>query len=458
MVLLLLSSGCGALTSYQGFCDTALVTAWADADGDGFGDPATAVEGCGVPAGSVSQGGDCDDTVASQFPGNVEECDDLDNDCNDAVDDGLPEETYFADSDGDGFGDPETPVSACGPLPGRVVDDTDCDDGDPANSPGFTEICDGGDNDCDDLVDDEDDSVDPSSMLDWYRDDDGDGFGDGAPVERCAAGGPYTTNDDGDCDETDAGVNPAASEVCGGGDEDCDGLTDDADSSVDPGGFSSWYPDTDRDGYGDAVGSLDACAPPNNYAGNDDDCDDTRAVIGPEQDWWSDADQDGYGNGVSLGPACPPAVAGTLAAGGPVDCDDNEPLEHPGNPEVCGDGLDNDCSGADAQCPPVGFYNVHTGPFWQNDPPVFSCLEACALVFGGVDTDYYCSTSGVVVDHLAFASGWGDASTCINPVGEGFSAEPGGNPGYNCGSIGCAYSAYVQDNCTNNPINWCWPR
>lgn len=60
---------------------------------------------------------------------------------------------------------------------------SDCDDGDPEIRPGAEERCDGVDNDCDGLIDN--DAVDPST---WYLDGDGDGFGDEArSVQGCEA-------------------------------------------------------------------------------------------------------------------------------------------------------------------------------------------------------------------------------------------------------------------------------
>jgi hypothetical protein len=411
-----------------------------------------------VPAGSAAVDGDCDDTTDLRSPGKAEECDDLDNDCNGDVDDGLDERQFFEDADLDGFGDPDTTVYACGPLPGKVEDDTDCDDDDPANAPGLTEICDGGDNDCDTLVDDLDDSVDPGSLTDWYRDPDGDGFGDGAPTQRCEAGGAYTAQVGGDCDEANPQVTPSATEVCGGADEDCDGDIDDDDASVDPAGFSSFWPDGDTDGLGDmSAAAVQACVRPNGHVGNDDDCDDSRSQVGAAVDWWSDGDADGYGDGMSLGLACPPPAANTVPASGPVDCNDGNGGVHPGAVEICGDNLDNDCAGGDAQCPPVGTYVVRDGDPWDTDPPVYSCVEACALVYGGVAADWHCSTSGAVLTYTGYVCGYADFTYCTTPVAETFSFEQAGNPGYNCGSVGCAYSAYVRDGCGPAVVNWCWP-
>ena len=57
-----------------------------------------------------------------------------------------------------------------------------------------------------------------------------------------------------DCDDADPTVNPGATEVCGGADEDCDGLTDGADDSVT--GTTTFYADADGDGYGDAAAPV----------------------------------------------------------------------------------------------------------------------------------------------------------------------------------------------------------
>jgi hypothetical protein len=109
--------------------------------------------------------------------------------------------------DGDGDGTAVADVGAdewsCEDLDGDGFDSCtlppDCDDRDASVNPHATEVCDGIDNDCDCLVD-EDTGVDA----------DGDG------VSVCA----------GDCDDADPAVGPAQAELCNGVDDDCDASVD----------------------------------------------------------------------------------------------------------------------------------------------------------------------------------------------------------------------------------------
>ena len=91
---------------------------------------------------------DCDDSDAAAFPGNVEACDNVDNDCDGEVDE---DSFLYMDLDGDGFGNPETGESVgCEESGGFVANAEDCNDSDPLAWSGAVEICnDGSDNDCD---------------------------------------------------------------------------------------------------------------------------------------------------------------------------------------------------------------------------------------------------------------------------------------------------------------------
>ncbi len=121
--------------------DDVLNTYWIDGDGDGFGDPAFPVDliACTTPTGYSSNSDDCNDSCAECFPGNPEVCDEQDNNCNGQIDEGVTN-TYYMDSDEDGFGDPNGPMQACSAPTGYVVDNTDCDDNCASCYPGAIEI------------------------------------------------------------------------------------------------------------------------------------------------------------------------------------------------------------------------------------------------------------------------------------------------------------------------------
>lgn len=165
-----------------------------------------------------------------------------------------------------------------------------------------TEVCDeaGEDEDGDGLVNEEDPDC---ALAIWFTDGDGDGYGDeSSPMEACFAS-EGAVAEAGDCDDADAAVNPAAKEFCEGEvDEDCDGLLDTADPGLDPDDMGAWYPDGDGDGYGVEAGAVKSCGQPDGYA---------------------------------------------PAAG---DCDDDDRQVNPGEAEACGNGIDDNCSGASDGC------------------------------------------------------------------------------------------------------------
>ncbi|MDP6935761.1 MAG: putative metal-binding motif-containing protein, partial [Myxococcota bacterium] len=169
-----------------------------DPDLDGDGDPDAT---------------DCDDAQASVHPGADELCDELDNDCDGEVDEGVLD-TFYQDADGDGFGDESMEAEGCENPSGYVASSSDCNDGDASAHPGSVEVCDGVDNDCDGEVDE-----DVSET--WYLDADGDGYGDPGFAWTACEAPSGTVVDDTDCDDLDAGVHPGADEVCDEVDNDC---------------------------------------------------------------------------------------------------------------------------------------------------------------------------------------------------------------------------------------------
>ena len=102
-------------------------TFYLDVDEDGFGSSAVTEEGCWPSDGYVSTGSDCDDDNVEVFPGANEVCDELDNDCNGEVDDGLGV-LWYQDLDEDGYGSDEVIAQTCGPPEGYISRSGDCDD------------------------------------------------------------------------------------------------------------------------------------------------------------------------------------------------------------------------------------------------------------------------------------------------------------------------------------------
>lgn len=121
-----------------------------DDDCDGQTDEGFDVDGDGF----TSCGGDCNDNDNTVFPGATEVCNGVDDDCNLLIDDGLTFVTYYADADGDTYGNAGSTVSTCNGAPaGYVSDNTDCDDNNSAVNPAATEVCNSIDDDCDGLTD-----------------------------------------------------------------------------------------------------------------------------------------------------------------------------------------------------------------------------------------------------------------------------------------------------------------
>ena len=213
-------------------------------------DTGTVQDGDGDGDGFTTDEGDCNDTDAATNPGATEVCDGIDNHCDGAIDEGL-EQIWYQDADSDGFGDGAILLSTCEAPGGYVENGDDCDDAIGSVYPGALELCtDLIDRDCDGLV--------------GAVDADGDG------VAACE-----------DCNDSDPAISPSATEICDAADvdEDCDGLSDDADPSVDPDTQNVIWTDSDGDGYGEDLTVVISCE--GTGAAQGGDCNDADVAFYP---------------------------------------------------------------------------------------------------------------------------------------------------------------------------------
>jgi hypothetical protein len=382
---------CDGLVDDEDASVTGAGTWYVDGDGDGYGDPSTAVGSCGAPALGVTDGTDCDDTRAGVNPGATEVCDslDTDEDCDGAADDAdtslSDARTWYVDADGDTFGLDDSLTVACDQPDGYAALPGDCDDADAAYRPDADEsdCADPNDYNCDGSV--------------GYADDDGDGY---AACEEC--------------DDTEATTFPGADEYCDLADNDCDGSFDETDA-VDAG---TWYDDADEDGYGDPASALIACEMPEGYGTDATDCDDTASRVSPaateicdaadvDEDCdalvddadasvtgqltsYVDADSDGFGDDTALGAlSCDlPSGASTVAE----DCDDTDGAVNPGATEVCdAANTDEDCDGAadDASATGLATFYADTDADTYGDPvaTALACEAPTGFVADAADCD-----------------------------------------------------------------------
>jgi hypothetical protein len=255
--------------------------------------------------------------------------------------------TFYADADGDGYGNAAVTQLVCAQPTGYVLDNTDCNDSDPAMHTTYS----------------------------FYADTDGDTYGAGSLVAVCAVDAltppaGYSL-DNTDCAPTDATMHATYAFYA-----DLDGDSYGAGSSVSvcavnastpPTGYSldntdcndnnaamhttyPFYADADGDGYGAgslvAVCAVDALTAPAGYSLDNTDCNDANAAMHTTFPFYVDADGDGYGAG-SLVAAC--AVDALTAPAGystnNTDCDDAVAAVNPGHVEVLYNGIDDNCDG-----------------------------------------------------------------------------------------------------------------
>ncbi len=181
------------------------------------------------------------------------------------------EQTFFADVDDDGFGDPFTSLNSCAMPTGFTENNNDCNDLNALIFPGASEICNSFDDNCNALIDED------LTLLLLFADADGDNFGNpGFDTLSCNEFIDGYVNDNTDCNDTDPIIFPGAAEVCNLIDDNCN-------TEIDEGLITfNLFADDDGDNFGnyfiDTISCFDAIT---GFVSDSTDCDDTNPFIYP---------------------------------------------------------------------------------------------------------------------------------------------------------------------------------
>ena len=316
----------------------------------------------------------------------------------------------YPDNDDDGFGDHLADGGMlCSLVTKTAFNNDDCDDTNP--------------------------SINPET--EWYTDSDGDTYGDetAPPTIQCEQPVGHVMNDS-DCDDSSAGVNQLADEICDTIDNDCDNLIDDLDPTVT--GQTTWYLDSDDDGYGDITEIVEACEAPDKYVADDTDCDDAEPDINPGEaevcgnatdencDGWApecdgdDTDGDGFCDATTC-------LDGSM----PGDCNDNNAQIHPWAYETC-DGVDNNCNG-----------EVDENLTIDNDGDGYSLIGSCE----GSQNDCNDFDPEIYKDAPEICNGLDD--NCDGEIDEGLSVDEDGDGFWAPDS--CALNGFLAADCNDDP-------
>jgi hypothetical protein len=160
-----------------------------------------------------------------------------------------------------------------------------------------------------------------------------------------------------------------------------------------------------QDGFGNPSSSTQSCAQPGGYVTNNTDCDDNDPLEKPGQVWYKDNDNDNFGQtGAAsitqcLRPVGYKAAIELISTTG--DCNDNNNTINPAATEMC-DLIDNNCNGEVDE-----IFILPCG--WDAEPNGIDCSEGnifsyniSSQVFSGISINCYYPNS-YTTDQLAFA-------------------------------------------------------
>jgi hypothetical protein len=317
------------------------------------------------------------------------------------------------DADDDNDGDP---------------DELDCQSLNPDVNHKAQEICNGIDDNCNGVADEEN----AKGCATWYYDGDGDTYGVATTKCLCKADGMYRATRAGDCDDAKSEVNEGAIEKCNKIDDNCDGVIDPPGAQ----GSTTYYQDKDSDGYGNPSVKKALCAPDGDYkVTNNTDCNDADKNVRPNavescngvddncdgttdpadstgcSAFYFDSDLDGYGTAASK---CLCKGAGQYTAKNASDCCDTDSAAKPGAGgwftvarKGCG-GFDYNCDGKtdyqwdknDGGSCSSGFFTCNENAGWVTTPTECGVkrdwITGCSGFWSGCDNVTVSRTQGCI--------------------------------------------------------------
>lgn len=319
---------------------------------------------------------------------------------------------FYHDADGDGFGNEDDLINSCSVPPDYVLDHTDCDDTNPLMYPGAPELCNAIDDNCNVLIDE------GLTFTTYYLDFDGDGFGNILITSSTCDGPPsgYVNNNT-DCNDLNAFMNPGIAEICNGLDDNCNLLIDEGLTAT------TYYLDADADGFGNVLFPFITCSgfAPEGFVEDSTDCNDLNDLINPASieicntlddncnllidegfpsyTYYLDADGDSYGNILISFNTCsdiPPSGYVTDN----TDCDDLNNLIHE----------------------PIAFYADADGDLYGD---ISSIIFICSLTppAGYVTDSTDCDDTDIFVNPVSNELCNGQDDNCNEIIDEGLSTH-----------------------------------
>ncbi len=274
-----------------------------------------------------------------------------------------------------------------------------------------------------------------ASTITYYADADLDGYGNiASSITLCTgvtAPAGYVLNNT-DCNDANNLINPTASEICNGIDDNCNAISDDGLI------FVNYYTDADADSYGsNSASPINSCNPIAGSVNNNSDCNDANNLINPSAteicnaiddncnatideglifvNYYTDADADSYGSNIVSPVNSCSAIVGKVTNNS--DCNDANFAIKPGATEIC-NGIDDNCNASIDEG--LIFANYYTdGDADSYGSSIASPVNSCSPIAGKVTNNTDCNDANFAIKPGATEICNGIDDNCNASIDEG---------------------------------------